>query len=162
MAAQSPGEGQGATFTVTLPLGSGVPARTTPPSAPASAAPVRSLAGLRVLIVEDEDDARDLLVTVLEGGQADARAVAAADEALEVLAEFQPDVVISDIRLPGTDGYQLLARLRAGGVRVPALALTAYASVQDGERALAAGFQAHLAKPIDPDRLLAALARLIG
>src|SRR5213594_1563590 len=120
-----------------------------------------SLRGLSVLVVDDALDARDSLAMFLE--ECGAR-VAAAAEALEALPLARPDVLVSDLAMPGIDGYGLLARMReleAGGARpVPALALSGHARPQDRERTLAAGFQAHMAKPAEPAELASAVARL--
>jgi PAS domain S-box-containing protein len=174
--ATSPGDGQGATFTVTLP-------RLTPigvPSGPhrytgllstaAGGAGAGRLAGLRVLVVEDHPDTRELLRLVLAEAGAQVTAVGSAAAALAVLTQAQeperPDVLVSDIGLPGQDGYELLAAVRAGRAgappTLPAVALTAYASEADRQRAVAAGYQLHLAKPVEPDRVVAAVATLVG
>jgi CheY-like chemotaxis protein len=119
-----------------------------------------------VLVVEDEPDARDLFTLSLEQSGAQVRAVAAAAEALEVLKEFKPGVLVSDIGMPVEDGYALLRRVRQlraeEGGTLPALALTAYAGEEDRRRALEAGYQQHLAKPVTPAELVAAVAELAG
>jgi CheY-like chemotaxis protein/nitrogen-specific signal transduction histidine kinase len=149
--AASAGEGRGATFTIRLPLGSPHPA---PESPPPSAVPVASLPpllGRTVLIVEDHEDARELLAGVLEAAGGSVISAASAEEAMERMAHSRPDVLIADIGLPGQDGYALLRQVRAlHGLEVPAIALTAYARNTDRERALAEGFQHHVVKPIDP------------
>jgi signal transduction histidine kinase/CheY-like chemotaxis protein len=156
--AQSPGIGLGATFTVRLPLAShaGLVDGARSPW-PAGAALPR-LAGVRVLLVEDETDIRDALLLTLLAAGARPRAVASAEEALAAMAEAVPDVIVCDIGLPAVDGYALIRRLRTlpreRGGGVPAIALTAYARPQDRRAALEAGFQAHVAKPVDPERLL--------
>ncbi|TMA66120.1 MAG: response regulator [Deltaproteobacteria bacterium] len=123
-----------------------------------------SLRGLSVLVVDDALDARDSLAMFLEECGARVTAVASAAEALEALPLARPDVLVSDLAMPGIDGYGLLARMReleAGGARpVPALALSGHARPQDRERTLAAGFQAHMAKPAEPAELASAVARL--
>jgi CheY-like chemotaxis protein len=120
-----------------------------------------SLTGIRVLLVDDEADARELLAEVLEQYGAAVTAVASADEAVRVLREERPTVLLSDIGLPGEDGHSLMRRVRAlppeGGGRTPAAALTAFARTEDGRRSLAAGFHRHATKPIQP----AALASLV-
>jgi PAS domain S-box-containing protein len=166
----SPGEGQGATFIVRLPLLTVQPHlnSSSQTAIAASTAPLSEtepqLEGLRVLVVDDEIDARELIATLLQTAGAEVRAVASATEALSALAEFQPQVLISDIGMPGEDGYTLLQKVRAlepeQGGRIPAIALTAYAYEQDRQRALEVGFQAHVSKPIDPAALLAVLASL--
>jgi CheY-like chemotaxis protein len=129
-----------------------------PPGDPAS------LRGLRVLVVEDEADARALLTEVLSAYGATVDVAATANEGLDRLAEFRPDVLVSDIAMPSVDGYTLLRRVRQlspelGG-RIPAVALTAHARAEDVERARIAGFQQHVAKPVDPAHLAAVLGRL--
>jgi CheY-like chemotaxis protein/anti-sigma regulatory factor (Ser/Thr protein kinase) len=161
--AHSEGAGRGAAFVVCLPL--------LAPHAKRSATPARGftmalpeLDGLRVLIVDDEPDMRALLASALELCRAEPRAVCSAAEALAELESAPPDVLISDIGMAGDDGYALIRKVRAlpesAGGRVPALALTAYARDSDREAALRAGFDRHMAKPIDPMDLLAAVAKL--
>jgi len=182
VAVESRGEGQGATFTVRLPirlgveggaLGNlgglpGVPAerRRHPGEDVPDLMSSQLLAGLHVLLLDDEADTRDLLVTALEQCGAQVTAVPNVPDALAALDRERPDVLISDIGVPGEDGYSLIRKLRARsaetGGNVPAAALTAYARSEDRIRALAAGFQAHLAKPIDPAELVATIAALAG
>ena len=123
-----------------------------------------SLRGVRVLLVEDESDARQLVSHVLEQRDAEVHAVASAAEALDGLEAFHPDVLVSDIGLPEVDGYQLIEQLRqkpAGeGGTVPALALTAFARTEDRTRALLAGYDMHLSKPVEPAELLATVSTL--
>lgn len=157
--ADSPGKGHGATFTVTLPLQHGAvpePARDGEPSAP----PAR-LDGLRVLVVDDERDSREMARTALAGAGAEVAVAADVAEALDRLADRPTDVVVSDIGMPRRDGYELARELRDRG-GVPAVAVTAFAGPEDRRRALAAGFQAHLGKPVDPAALVAVVARLAG
>ncbi|HEY0552946.1 MAG TPA: chemotaxis protein CheB [Thermoanaerobaculia bacterium] len=165
--AASAGEGRGSKFTVDLP----VPAILTvgpqgePPAAlqPMDGA-ARPLAGLRLLVVEDEESGREMLTRLLELYGAEVVAAASASEALEALEHGVPDVLLSDVGMPGESGYDLLRRVRAlpadRGGRVPALAFTAYSSSQDRLNSLDAGFQAHLAKPTDPARLVAMITAL--
>ena len=123
------------------------------------------LEGLRVLVVEDELDTRELIATVLARCGAEVRAYETAIEALEHFREWSPDVLVSDIGLPGEDGYSLIKKVRAIDQQrgqVPALALTAYASPEDRARVLAAGFQMHIAKPVEPEELMAIIAQLAG
>jgi PAS domain S-box-containing protein len=170
--AESAGEGHGATFTVMLPLLSVLLKSTNaePTSSSigdgAGKEPTRLLKGLRVLVVDDEPDARDLLTVVLEQQGASVSAVGSAAEALDRLESLKPDVMVSDIGMPNDDGYTLIRKVRAlparQGGATPAVALTAYAGADARETTLAAGFQIHLAKPIDPTELLAAIARLVG
>ncbi len=175
---ESPGEGQGATFTVRLPIRLGVDGGiegmagtlTERRQRPAEDVPdmMRSkiLTGLHVLVMDDEADTRDLLVTALEQCGAQVTAVPNVPDALASLDRGLPDVLLSDIGVPGEDGYSLIRKLRARsaelGGNLPAAAVTAYARSEDRIRALAAGFQAHLAKPIDPAELVATIAALAG
>ena len=161
--AVSPGEGRGATFTIRLPAGD---RRTEPASAAAvpnryvDVAPL--LSGRTVLVVEDHDDARELIVRVLQSAGAQVISAAAAAEAIERAAAVRPDVLVTDIGLPDEDGYALLRRMRAlYGDGIPAIALTAYARAADRDRALAAGFQHHVVKPVDPQRLVEIVAATI-
>jgi signal transduction histidine kinase len=167
---QSPGEGQGATFSVLLPVR---PALAEAPALveakEAEASPwgrTELLRGVSVLVVEDEEDTRELLITALEQCGAEVIAVSSAAEALERLDERPPDVLVSDLAMPGEDGYALIRKVRARpaerGGRVPAAALTAYARAEDRVRSLAAGFQMHVPKPIDPADLVSMVAALAG
>ncbi|HEV2859743.1 MAG TPA: PAS domain S-box protein [Pyrinomonadaceae bacterium] len=170
--AASPGVGKGASFTIELPLqelrveaggprndgsdGDGDSAGRSPQSA--------ILKGLRVLVVDDEPDALDLIKVVLERGGASVTAVGSAAEAMTSLEEASPDVMLCDIGMPNEDGYGLVRRVRAlgperGGL-TPAIALTAYAGEADRDLALEAGFQLHVPKPIDPARLVELVAGL--
>ncbi len=165
IAADSPGEGQGATFTVILPrLTEAAPAVEPAPAAEGERPP--PLAGLRLLVVEDSADTREVLQLLLEDAGASVRAVGSVAEALAALDEHLPDVLISDLAMPEEDGYALLRALRrrdpAHGGQLPALALSAFASPEDQARALAAGFQAHLGKPLRVDALVHAVAVLAG
>ncbi|MBD0334478.1 MAG: PAS domain-containing protein [Cyanobacteria bacterium Co-bin13] len=159
--ADSPGEGQGATFTVKLPL-----LQTSLPADPLHepAGSSLDLSGIKVLVVDDEVDAREFAAFLLEQFGAEVTAVASASEALAVLPQFKPNLLLSDIGMPETDGYMLLQRVRnlpseLGG-QVPAIALTAYAGEINHQRALAVGFQRHIAKPVEPTELVAAVASL--
>lgn len=166
--AESAGEGQGATFTVTLPVMSSLDHRIDrQPRSARSAVPDQgpiSLTGLQVLVVDDEPDARELVTTMLERRGAIVKSAASAGEALKCIECWRPDVVIADIGMPGEDGYGLMRRMRAlpreRGGKIPAIALTAYARTEDRARALAAGYQMHLAKPIDREELAAVVAKL--
>jgi CheY-like chemotaxis protein len=167
--AKSPGEDQGATFVVTLPITVIHPEHLGPeqvgPSEPATADETvqeGALAGVKVLVVDDEPDARQLLCRVLADSHADVVLAASATEALELVERFQPDVIVSDIGMPETDGYDFIRRVRAvyTARQVPAIALTAFARTEDRKRALLAGFQTHIAKPVDPAELTAAVASL--
>jgi hypothetical protein len=122
------------------------------------------LYGLRVLVEDDQADARDALALVLEQSGASVRAVASAEAALETLRSELPHVLFSDISMPHEDGYALIRRLRAlpaqGGGGIPAAAVTAYATVRERERALLAGYSEHVSKPVDPWTLVDLAARL--
>ena len=159
--AESEGPGRGATFTVELPLPSAGLSEA-PRSEPRARLDGQKLDGVRVLVVEDEPDTRNLVRRVLEASQAEVVSAGSAAEALDVLERARPDVVVSDIGMPGMDGYALLAaiRKRPRGNALPALALTAFARTEDRRRALAEGFTEHLPKPVDPAELVAAVARL--
>jgi PAS domain S-box-containing protein len=174
--AESGGTGRGASFVVELPLMTTDEATDTSrlTSAPAEVAAVEvasveaapSLANVQILIVDDEPDARLLLTTIVEQRGAHVLAVASAAEALAALKQFQPDILVSDIGMPGEDGYALIRRVRAlspeAGGRIPAVALTAYAREEDRMRALLAGYQVHVAKPVNPAELLVVLGGLAG
>ncbi len=158
--AASAGEGKGSEFTVNLPVSR---TQAAPPDDVRDAAPGPvPLNGLRALVVEDERDARDLVSVALEHAGARVLAVDSAARAFVAVRTFRPDVVISDIGMPGEDGYALLGRIRAASELVPAVALTAFAGEEDRHRAMSAGFQAHIAKPVDPERLILLVARLTG
>jgi signal transduction histidine kinase/DNA-binding response OmpR family regulator len=172
--ADSDGDGHGATFTLSLPLASSAQASsngTTQPEAtdgeePHSLVKSTVLEGLRILIVDDEPDTRELVQEVLGRQGAEVRTSGSVSEALRTLAGWQADLLISDIGMPSEDGYELIRRVRKLDTvqrgPLPAVALTAYAGAEDSKRALAAGFQTHLAKPVDPKALIAAVARLTG
>ena len=163
--AQSAGPGAGATFRVRLPL---APVRMTGarPAAPSGVERFPPLAGIRVLLVDDEVDARELISAVLAQSGAEVVATASAAEALDALARARPHVLVSDISMPDEDGYALLRRVRSlgldRGARLPAVALTAYARPEDRARALAVGFQVHVPKPVEPAELVEVVARLAG
>ena len=164
----SDGVGRGATFTVTLPLVARVaptsPAAASAAAAPAPAEPMPVLNGIRVLLVDDEPDAREVMASALEICGATVHAVASARAALDVLATDEVDLLLADIAMPGQDGYELIREIRAmPSARVsaiPAAAVTAHARDDERERALTAGFQMHLAKPVQPAALARAVATL--
>ncbi len=174
VSASSQGEGHGATFTVQLPLleQNGKVGRMTQefPYSPIPTSHVPTphipLQGLRVLIVDDDDDSRDFLVVVLEQSGAIATAVSSASRALEILVSFKPHVLLSDIGMPELDGYNLIRQIRklppTLGGQIPAIALTAYAGEKDRQQALDAGFQKHLSKPVLPDRLVSVIVELMN
>jgi DNA-binding response OmpR family regulator len=124
------------------------------------------LAGLDILVVEDDNDTRFFITTVLEMDGAKVIPVISADAARQVLSELQPDVLISDIGLPGEDGYTFIRKFRAlkskNSGRVPAIALTAYADTEARIRALEGGFDTHVSKPVDPDELVEIVASLVA
>jgi PAS domain S-box-containing protein len=158
----SPGLGQGATFTVRVPLMS-APSKTNPDKQ--SPQQALNLNGINILIVDDEADTRELVAFVLEQQGAQVTAASSAQEALTMLPQAQPDVLLSDIGMPEMDGYMLIRQVRQlapdQGGRIPAIALTAYAGDTNQQQVIAAGFQAHLSKPIDPNVLVHAIAHLI-
>lgn len=159
---ESEGRGHGARFTVTLPLAPAGAALPAPPEPAPPAAP-HVLQGLRVLVVEDDADSLALIADVLRRHGAEVRATARGDDALALLGRERFDALVSDIGLPDIDGHELLRRARAAPAEpghLPALALTAYAEVDDIARARHAGFERHLAKPFSPDRLVAVVADL--
>ena len=169
--AGSAGKGEGTTFTVRLPL-MGTQARpadivgaSSIEDGSAAADCQASLAGLRVLIVDDEDDTLELLRMVLERCSIKVVAASSVSEAIEAFEDVRPDVLISDIGMPGEDGYQLIRRVRAlaqeRGGGTPAIALTAYAGEADRKRVLASGYQVHMAKPIEPSELIQTIASLV-
>ncbi|MDB5288781.1 MAG: two-component hybrid sensor and regulator [Phycisphaerales bacterium] len=169
--AMSAGEGKGATFCIELPLmivrpPDDQPSRTHPRSPTLTAAPVDhpSLEGITVLAVDDEPDARNLIRRVLEDCGAKVIVAATAQEAFELVLREHPDMIVSDIGMPGEDGYELIKKVRAlrpeHGGRTPAAALTAFARAEDRTRALRAGYQTHVSKPVEPTELTAVVASL--
>ncbi|HEU4623506.1 MAG TPA: response regulator [Steroidobacteraceae bacterium] len=165
----SPGIGKGATFTVTLPAATGVEStavRKPLPERMPGAYPAAGGLGIRVLIVEDDAETRDILAAILERSGFSYRLATRAGEALSMLDEWLPDAIVSDIAMPDVDGYELMRQLRARpphlGGSIPALALTAYARAADRELALRAGYQAHVAKPVNPVDLVRAITELTG
>jgi signal transduction histidine kinase len=161
--AESRGLGHGATFTVTFPIYEpATPVQSLPKHVPAPAAPiVRSLDSTRVLVVEDDEDTRELVRATLERAGASVEVVASAKEARREMMADTPDVLISDIRMPEEDGYSLIRSLRGAGIVTPAIALTAYARREDADDARAAGFQVHVSKPVDAGRLIDAVATVL-
>jgi PAS domain S-box-containing protein len=170
--AESAGKGQGATFRVLLPLGS----QKSQGEHSVADWPVRAskvggedmrarLSGVRVLIVDDDADARHLTKLVLSDFGADPEVAGGVEEALVALDRFDPHVLVSDLGMPTQDGFRLIREVRARGYsfqRLPAIALTAFARSEDRQKALRAGFQLHLVKPVDAAELSAAIAALIG
>ncbi|MBG1262392.1 PAS domain-containing protein [Nostoc commune] len=159
--ADSPGEGFGATFTVQLPLLNVEPEIKQIDELPQQAL---ELTGIRVLTVDDDPDARELLTVLLAEYGASVLTVASASEVLANLESFQPDVLVSDIGMPEVDGYSLIQQIRTlppeKGGQIPAIALTAYARVDDYQRAIASGYQRHVTKPLDPEELVQAVVAL--
>ena len=166
--AESPGVGQGATFVVSLPIlavnsvdGESrdqideVNRRTLSSDA-------TKLKGLRILVVDDEADARDLVRRFLIDCEAIPELAASAAEAESLLSSFKPNVIISDIGMPNQDGYAFMRGVRRQGLTTPALALTAFARDEDRASSIQAGYQMHLRKPVDPAELIAAVASLAG
>jgi PAS domain S-box-containing protein len=159
--AASPGLGRGAVFTVRIPLSHNKVAAPPDAGKPTAA----ECAGLVALVVEDDADARALTKRILMDAGAEVVEASSAEEALARVAAAKPDILISDIGMPHQDGYQLLRRIRAGGYpaeTLPAIALTAFARMEDRTEALAAGYQEHLIKPLDAPTLLSRVAALCG
>jgi PAS domain S-box-containing protein len=168
----SEGEQRGASFTIELPAAnhqtlSSRPDRApyNPPSPLTSDITLRDLSQVRVLVVDDEPDARDLINRILSDCHAIVRTAASAGQALERIREEIPDVLVSDLGMPEIDGFELLARVRAlapeQGGNIPAVALTAFARSEDRVKALAAGFRAHISKPVEPSELIATVASMV-
>jgi CheY-like chemotaxis protein len=163
---ESPGAGKGSVFTVKLPLiliprAAGEAERRHPTESGPTAFAEAEVRGLRVLLVDDEPHSNEAVSVLLSSRGAEVRIASSAAEALGVLQSWVPDLIISDIGMPGEDGYSFIARLRSGGgglARIPVIALTAYASVDDRVRLLSAGFQMHVPKPVEPAELLAVVA----
>jgi PAS domain S-box-containing protein len=168
----SAGLNQGAIFTVALPI---IPIRMAEPNGKREAGYDRaaaleklpSIGGARVLLVDDDADGRELVEAMLAQGGAETRTAGSVAEALAMLDEWRPDALISDIGMPGEDGYVLIEKLRAlererGGGRLMAIALTAYARFEDRLRALSAGYQSHVTKPVDTAELLTVVASLLN
>ncbi len=161
IAADSPGVGLGATFTVQLPLLNVEPEIKQTDELPQ---PTLELMGIRVLTVDDDADARELLTVLLSEYGATVKTVTSAAEVLANLESFQPDVLVSDIGMPEVDGYSLIEQIRTlppeKGGEIPAIALTAYARVDDQQRAITSGYQRHVTKPLDPEELVQAVVAL--
>jgi CheY-like chemotaxis protein len=168
VSADSGGAGQGATFTVSLPLQAPASADTSPPTTPprAGSAPLEAsrLDDVHVLVLDDEEDMRDLIAMILEHAGARVTRAASVQAALRAIAQDCPDVVVSDLAMPGEDGYAFVKQVRATASRrtreLPLVAMTAYARAEDRHRVLRAGFQRHVAKPIEPLELVEALAEI--
>jgi PAS domain S-box-containing protein len=176
VSAWSAGEGKGSTFTLSFPITRTssiprreirpLPAETRGPSEAGPAPVSQNLDGVRVLVVEDDPETLDLLKCVLEGRQAEVTTASSATEALRVLEHSLPDVLLSDLAMPDQDGYDLIRQLRSRpperGGTIPAIALSAYTRPEDRARSIAAGFQLHVSKPVDPGDLISALAIMTG
>jgi CheY-like chemotaxis protein len=171
--AASDGIGMGAVLTVRLPapdaaqtpsMRRAIQARA--PEPPLEDTAVISLRGLRVLVVDDEPDVRDMLTMILEGAGVEVTVAGNADDGVEAVTRELPDLIVSDIGMPREDGYSLLRRVRSlpahRGGHTRALALTAYARPEDVTRTLTAGYQRHVAKPITPSGFLAAVAAVVS
>lgn len=167
---ESEGHGHGATFTVCLPVSTlRTPSFTRPPALhltpalPAVHSPAE-LRGVRVLVVDDEEDARDVVAALLARCDMNVATASSVEEALRMVPDIRPSIIVSDIGMPGEDGYTLIKRLRAlpadQGGKTPAVALTAYARTEERTRALVSGFNMHVPKPVEPAELLAALVSL--
>jgi len=157
----SEGDGLGSTFTITLPV---APVFAAVAQNDTSTSVAQDLAGVSVLLVEDEEDTRTMLTTALRRSGALVIAVASAADALDALRETPANIVVSDIGMPGEDGCSLMMKVRAGTIEscrdIPAIALTAYARTEDRERIIASGFGMHLAKPIDPAEVVQAVRKM--
>jgi CheY-like chemotaxis protein len=169
----SEGEGRGATFTLVLPLSHSrkVDSSRGPDEKPCLTRPISehyfaTLFGLKVMVVEDEADTREVVSLLLERSGAEVRACASAAEAVESIQKWKPDVLVADIGMPGENGYEMIGRIRSlapeRGGNVPAMALSAYARAEDKKRSLEAGFQMHVTKPVEPVELIATIASLAG
>jgi CheY-like chemotaxis protein len=171
---ESPGLGRGATFKISLPLAThrdrqflSVNYSGKSQDNNHNESGSLALSGLRVLVVDDEADARDLIYIILTQSGAEVKAVATVADALHEIAEWRPDALVSDIAMPGGDGYMLIDQVRGiekklgNRKRIPAIALTAYARGQEQSRALAAGYQAHLSKPAKSANLVLVIKNLI-
>jgi CheY-like chemotaxis protein len=155
----SPGIGKGSSFVVTFRASDASPVAIDQPPSPRP-----SLEGYTVLLIEDHADSRELLVEALRNSGADVTAFGAAGDAFAALDRLRPSVIVADIALPDEDGYSFIRRVRAHSTpavqAIPAIAVTAYATIPDRSEALAVGFQQHLSKPIDPGRLVQAIDEL--
>jgi signal transduction histidine kinase/ActR/RegA family two-component response regulator len=169
VSAASAGTGQGATFTVRLPLKKGLeavrlPTRPTPGFGVHAALP--SLAGVRVLVVDDEAEMRELVATVLSQQRAEVTTASNAAEALDALRLGRPHVIVADVSMPGENGHQLLEHIRSLGPQhggaTPAVALSALSAPSEQARALRAGFQVYVAKPVEPAELVSVVAELVA
>lgn len=167
--ADSAGTGRGATFTVTLPTNAQHPFESTDHDCSANGESRKqfescrdvNLHGVRVLVVDDEPDARKLLTLILEDCDAEVQTAQSARDGLLKLKQFTPDVIISDIGMPEQDGYEFLRSIRRAGIHIPAVALTAFARAEDHDRSIQAGYHSHLTKPVEPATLLSTLEQIV-
>jgi CheY-like chemotaxis protein len=159
---ESLGEGQGATFVVQIPL---MPTRLTANQDERKPELSPDLNGIKILIVDDDTDGRALVAFLLEQIGAQVISATSAHEALLILPQAKPDVLLSDIGMPDMDGYMLIQQVRTfspeQGGQIPAIALTAYAGEMNQQQALAAGFQKHISKPIEAEKLIQVISSLI-
>ncbi len=162
--ATSEGEGKGSTFTLRLPTIAQQKSAIQPAVLPKINDGKLRLDGIRLLVVDDDEDNRDLLKTLLSHYGAIVTLASSAAEAMKILLNSQPDILISDIGMPDEDGYQFMTKVRKlskeKGGSVPAIALTAFAKIEDREKALSVGFQKHIAKPIDPTAFVKVIAEM--
>jgi CheY-like chemotaxis protein len=165
VSAESSGAGQGATFTVVLPIAATAAGAATAGDEHGTGTG-QPLDGLTVLVVEDDADTRDLIKTILANAGAAPVAAANARDGLSAARRIRPHVLVSDLAMPGEDGFEVVRQVKSwmaeAGVVLPALALTAYARPEDRDRALAAGFDHYIAKPVEPAELVREVARLAG
>jgi signal transduction histidine kinase/ActR/RegA family two-component response regulator len=171
--ADSAGRGKGATFIINLPLAPQDSTRRrnvigslqAKEASQGNVTSLPSLAGVKVLLVDDDPDTLQILSVMLAESKAGVQTAASVSEALEILEWYQPDVLVSDLAMPGEDGYSLIGKIRAlaGGkvTQVPAVALTSYVRVEDRARALSAGFNLFVPKPVEPEELITAIANLV-
>ena len=170
VSARSPGEGKGAEFVVELPIalapsaGLGDESRIHHGAVASGAFPMPSLGGLRILVVDDDADARDVISAVLSQAGAEVATASSTPQAIDLIDSWGPNILISDIGMPNQDGYDLIRKVRARSTdrasQIPAIALTAFARSQDRLKALSAGYQMHVAKPIEPLELVTVVASL--
>jgi CheY-like chemotaxis protein len=166
--AESFGSGQGATFTIELPVLSLQDAdthqggQTLPAPSDSEPAAALKLKGIKVLVVDDDADAREVVFRFLQQSEAIPMSAASAAEAQALLDSFRPDVIVSDIGMPIQDGYEFIRSVRVQGSKIPAIALTAFARPEDRIRSIQAGYQMHLTKPVEPTELIAVVASLAG
>ncbi len=166
MYAESPGEGLGATFVVKLPLMVAEMREQTIAHHESPRPDSAALAGARMIVVDDDPTAVELITEVLVQAGGEVIPCGTADDALQAFARSRPDVILSDIEMPGQDGYSLIRKLRAlgpeQGGKTPAVALTAFGRPEDRIRSLRAGFNIHVSKPVDPAELVAIVASMLG